>query len=106
MKPLLIGHESSYFSTGAKDSFQEVLIRAMDVQRSGRLGTSYTDTATELANAVDKASLWCNEELLRRMHIFRDAVLDHSRGDGSEGAADEARAFFMKGCRQALGTDK
>lgn len=105
MKPRLADHGDPYYSTGAKDAFLEVLIRAGDVQRPGRIGTGYTNPATELGKAVEVASLWCNPELLRRMNDFKDVILDQSRGEGSDEKAFAAQQFFTSGCRQALGTN-
>lgn len=106
-KPRLSGETQPVYSAGAKNAFVTVLQRALDVQIPGRLGaTSYTDPATELENAVQIASLYCNDELLSRMNDFRDAVLDASRGEGGEQEVNRTREIFTKGCREALGNDK
>lgn len=105
-KPRLSGETQPVYSAGAKNAFVTVLQRALDVQIPGRLGTSYTDPATELESAVQIASSHCNDELLSRMNDFRDAVLDASRGEGGEQEVNRAREVFTKGCREALGNDK
>lgn len=105
-KPRLSGETQPVYSAEAKNAFVVVLQRALDVQIPGRLGASYTDPATELENAVQVASRYCNEELLSRMNNFRDAVLDASRGEGGEAEVNRTRETFTKGCREALGNDK
>lgn len=108
MKPRLAGQSNPFYSLGASDSFVEVLLAAMDIERPNRVGAShsYTESGTRLSAAVDKASLWCNKELLDRMHAFRDAVLDESCGESDGSRSREAREHFTSGCRQALGTDR
>ncbi len=105
MKPRLADHQDPHYSTDAKEAFDEVLTRAGNVQRPGRMSAGCTDPATELGEAVEVASLWCNPELLRRMNDFKDAILDQSRGEGSDEKAFAAQRFFTSGCRQALGTN-
>jgi hypothetical protein len=103
-EPRLLGHDEPHYSVSAKDAFIDVLTKGSAVHRPG-LALSYTDSATDLERAIEVASLYCNEELKRRMLAFRDAVIELSMGGGSEEEEQTARQHFTLGCRLALGTN-
>jgi hypothetical protein len=103
-EPRLSGHSGPRYDVAARDAFAAVLAKASAVHNAA-LTLSYTDPATDLAKAVDVASLYCNDELLRRMHTFRDAVLEASMSVQPEMDVEAARDAFTQGCRLALGTN-
>lgn len=103
-EPRLLGHDDPHYSVSAKDAFIDVLTKGSATHRPG-LALSYTDAAVELEQAIEVASLYCNEELKGRMFAFRDAVIELSMGGGSEEEERAARQHFTLGCRLALGTN-
>jgi hypothetical protein len=108
-EPLLFGQDEPRQSKKAADLFIEVIMKAADAQRPGRIGASHSsdvDRAQELEKAFEDAAEHCNEELLSRMRAFRDAVIELSMGGGSEQEVRAAREHFTTGCRHALGNDR
>lgn len=108
-EPRLLGLDRAQYSQSAADAFIEVVMKAADAQRPGRIGADHEgplDRATALKDAVDIASVYCNEELLSRMRAFQEAVIEESMGGGSKARTDAARDHFTTGCRRALGSDK
>lgn len=108
-EPWLNGMDRPHYSKAAADRFIEVIMKASDVQRPGRIGADHqsdVDRAVKLDEAIEKALVFCNGELLARMKAFRDAVIEESMGGGSKAETDLAREHFTAGCRHALGNDK
>lgn len=108
-EPWLLGMNRAHYSQGASNAFIEVVMKAADAQRPGRIGAdheSQLDRTNALKAAVDIASLYCNSELLVRMHAFQEAVIEESVGGGSREETSAARNHFTAGCRHALGNDK
>lgn len=108
-RPRIRGHVGAFYVQRASEAFIEVIMKASDAQRPGRIGAEHSsdvDRAQVLEAAVSVAALYCNEELLSRLHAFRDAVLELTMGGGSEAEVRAAREHFTKGCREALGTDQ
>lgn len=107
--PRIRGHVGAFYVQRASEAFIEVIMKASDAQRPGRIGADHSsdvDRAQALEAAVSVAALYCNEELLSRLHAFRDAVLELTMGGSSEAELRAAREHFTKGCREALGTDQ
>lgn len=108
-RPRIRGHVEAFYVQRASEAFIEVIMKASDAQRPGRIGADHSsdvDRAQVLEAAASVAALYCNEELLSRLHSFRDAVLELTMGGGSEAEVRAAREHFTKGCREALGTDQ
>jgi len=93
----------------AMGAFVEVLMRASDAQRPGRIGADHgtdLDRAVLLKDAVEAASPYCDEALLDSLKSFHEAVIELTMGGGSEGEVANAREVFTTECRRLLGKDK
>jgi hypothetical protein len=104
-QPRLLGETEPYYSPSAKRAFAEVLTKARGVEMSSHGEADQKDAIRSLEDAVEVASLYCNDELLRRAHTFQAAVLACGRGEASGVEMGTARENFTLGCRLALGTD-
>lgn len=93
----------------AENAFIDVLMKAADAQRPGRIGADHgtdLDRASALGASVEAASGYCDEALLTLMKDFQNAVIELTMGGGSEGEVRVAREKFTAGCRSLLGNDQ
>jgi hypothetical protein len=93
----------------AENTFIDVLMKAADAQRPGRIGADHgtdLDRASALEAAVEAATRYCDEGLLSLMKTFQSAVIELTMGGGSEGEVRTARDKFTAGCRVLLGNDQ
>lgn len=104
-EPRLRDANSPQYSSSARDAFVEVLIKGRAVLNPAFADVSYTDAATDLDNAVQAASSYCNDEMLARLNTFHEAVIDASMGESGSARVEGSREHFVEGCRLALGTN-
>jgi hypothetical protein len=108
-QPYLNGESEPHYSNdlvrqAAKEAFIDVLMKVPPVRRLPGENEGFADRILELDRAIGVARVFCNEELLRRMDVLREAAIEAATGGDAE-PVRTAQAHFTLGCRLALGTN-